>query len=99
MVRLTPAAAADIKEAAAWYERRNPQAGSKLILAIDRAIGRISRHPLSCPAAPAGTHRAMLFGFPFQLYFRIEDEAVIVLACLHAARRPGALRAVLEERH
>ena len=99
VVRLTPAAADDIRSAAAWYERRNVSARSKLIATIDRAVEQIARHPLAFPAATAGTHRAVLFGFPFQLFFRIEDDDVVVLACLHAARDPAALRAVLAERH
>ena len=83
-----PAAAADIDEAFLWYETQRPGLGREFLAAADTLIDAIVEHPLRYPVVRRNTRRALLRRFPYALYFRIYDDVIVVVACMHGRRNP-----------
>jgi len=63
-VRLTRAAEADIARAFDWYEAKTDNLGFEFIEQVERAIERISEHPLSHRKIVDEVRRANLKRFP-----------------------------------
>ena len=83
-----PAAAADIDEAFLWYEGQHPSLGHEFLAAAQTLIDAVAQYPLRYPVARRNTRRALLRRFPYAIYFRIYDEAIVVVACMHGRRNP-----------
>ena len=83
-----PAAAADIDDAFLWYEAQRPGLGHEFLAAADGLIAAIAQHPLRYPVIRRNTRRALMRRFPYAMYFRIYDEVVVVVACMHGRRKP-----------
>ena len=83
-----PAAAADIDEAFLWYEGQRPGLGHEFLAAAQTLIDAVAQYPLRYPVARRNTRRALLRRFPYAIYFRIYDEAIVVVACMHGRRNP-----------
>ncbi|MDB4980189.1 MAG: plasmid stabilization protein [Myxococcales bacterium] len=91
IVRLGPAAEAELQEAMAWYDARREGLGLLLLLAVSATLERIGRAPRSfTPAGPERRYRRALVGrFPYQLIFELANDEVRVLAVAHLRRQPG----------
>jgi toxin ParE1/3/4 len=57
--------------------------------AIDALIDRMSDNPRQFPIVFKNVHRALVRRFPYSLFFVVEDDALIVIACFHASRNPS----------
>ena len=57
--------------------------------AIDALLGRMGANPRQFPIVFKNVHRALLRRFPYSLFFVVEDEALLVIACFHASRDPA----------
>jgi plasmid stabilization system protein ParE len=82
------AAAADIEDAHAWYERARPGLGEEVLAAVTTALDRIRDNPVLYPIVHRDTRRALLPRFPRALFYRAEPDRILVIACLHAKRDP-----------
>jgi plasmid stabilization system protein ParE len=87
-VVFTPAARAEVIEAQAWYEAEAPGLGVRFRGELDQLAQRVGSDPLQFPIVYRDVRRARLRRFPYGLFFRIEPDAVLVIACLHARRNP-----------
>ena len=83
-----PAAAADIDEAFLWYEGQHPGLGLEFLAAAQTQIDAVAQHPLRYPVVRRNTRRALLRRFPYAIYFRIYDEVIVIVACMHGCRNP-----------
>lgn len=70
-----------------WYEDRSAGLGHDFAEEIDARIVRIVESPLVFPRVSGDTRRAVLHRFPYAIYFRLLDDAVIVLA-VHGRQHP-----------
>ncbi len=66
------AAAADVAEAAAWYDERQPGFGEVFLAAVDVLLDQIVEHPLRHRVAHASLRRALLPRFPYGVFYRVE---------------------------
>jgi len=87
-VVFTPAARAELIDAQHWYESEAPGLGRRFRAEIDSAIERISANPLQFPAVYRNVRRALLRHFPYMLFFVIEGDLLLLIACFHASRDP-----------
>ena len=87
-VIFAPAAREELIQAQNWYEGEAAGLGHRFILAIDRVAERMSASPLEFPVVFKHVRRALLRGFPYSLFFVVEDETLFVIACFHASRDP-----------
>ena len=91
-VRLTKIAEADIAGAAAWYEAKKPDLGFEFVERVEEAIQGIAQNPLMHATVIEDVRRAPLSRFPYALWYRVEPDDSIVIACLHAKRSPRLAR-------
>ena len=87
-----PLAEVDLEDAAKRYESQQAGLGSRFLEAADHLFTRIREAPLQFPPVSTGVRRALLPTFPYAVYFRETDEAVVILAVLHFRRDPRVWR-------
>ena len=82
------AAAADIEDAFIWYEEQRSGLGSDFLKTVDDALVAIQRAPHLHPVTHRDTRRALLRRFPYGIYYRIYEDLLVVVACMHGRRNP-----------
>jgi hypothetical protein len=71
---------------------RSVEAERAFAEAIDKALATIVKTPDRFLKLSA-THRACtVIGFPYQVVYRVVEDALIVVAVAHTSRRPGYWR-------
>ena len=86
-----PQAEDEALEVRQWYETRRVGLGREFGEALDLLIARIAASPLAFPRVHNETRRAVLSRFPYAVYFRLTNEAVIVLG-IHGRQHPSRWR-------
>lgn len=87
-IRLRPEAEQDLADAAAWYERHREGLGHEFLDEVLAMLVSIAETPLIYSDVHRNAKRAIIRRFPFGIYFRVENETIIVLAVMHASRHP-----------
>jgi plasmid stabilization system protein ParE len=87
-VIFTRAARAEVIEAQDWYEGEAAGLGQHFLRAIDALTGRLGSHPQQFPIVFKNVRRALLRRFPYSLFFVVEGDTLLVIACFHASRDP-----------
>lgn len=85
---LTPEAVADVEDAASWYRRREHGLGEVFAAALDAKLAEMTAHPRGFPIVHGEIRRALLARFPYCVFYLVEGERLVVIACMHAARDP-----------
>jgi plasmid stabilization system protein ParE len=88
-VRLHPEARAELRDARKWYYERSPLSATAFAHAIDNAVSRIRESPNSFVSADHGTRKFVLRRFPFNLFYRLDETEIVIVAVAHQKRRPG----------
>jgi plasmid stabilization system protein ParE len=83
-----PAARAEIRDIAQYLEAQRPGFGRAFIEEIRRVEGLVLDNPGLYQAVNGPIRRAPLRRFRYGLFYVLEDEEVLVLACLHLHRGP-----------
>jgi toxin ParE1/3/4 len=86
-VRLTKLAQAGIENAAARYESQKEGLGVTFIDRVAEAVDGIAQNPLGNRKRIKDVRMAKVERFPFGLWFRVVDEAVVI-GCLDLRRSP-----------
>jgi len=87
-VRLRLEAEQDLSDAAIWYEQQLTGLGNQFLDEVQVAFSSISEAPLMYPFVHRNTRRALIHRFPFGIYYRVENTAIVVLAVMHGSRDP-----------
>jgi plasmid stabilization system protein ParE len=87
-VRLTEEADRHLTEAAQWYERQRSGLGCEFLDQALSAFPLLIEHPLRYPLVRHDIRRAPMAKFPYGIYFRVEQSKVVIVAVMHARRRP-----------
>jgi plasmid stabilization system protein ParE len=85
---IRPEAEADLTDAAAWYDSREPGLGLQLLSEVHSGIARALEDPeffLRVRRSPT-IRRVLTRRFPYRIFFIERPESIIVFAILHAAR-------------
>ncbi|MGH8680033.1 MAG: type II toxin-antitoxin system RelE/ParE family toxin [Burkholderiales bacterium] len=89
-IKLSQSASAQIEEAAAWWAQNRPSAPGAIREDLDRILGLLSVHPGIGTRARRpglkGLRRITLSRIRYDLYYRVSDDAVEVLAFWHTSR-------------
>ena len=91
-VLLRPAAAGDVEDAFAWYERQRPGLGSDFRLELKAALDRVAEKPELYQVIHRNTRRALLRRFPYGVFYRVYPEAIVVVGVMHGRRDPRRWR-------
>ena len=87
-VIFTPAARAELIDAQDWYEGEATGLGRRFREAINVLVERMSASPRQFPVVFKNVRRALLRRFPYVLFFVVEDQSLLVIACFHGSRDP-----------
>lgn len=82
-------AQAEFDDAAEWYALRSPKVGTDFTNAVDGIVFAIAAAPQSYPVVHDDTREAIVPGFPYAVYYRVEPTRVIVVAVYHTSRDPA----------
>jgi len=82
-------AIADVKNAVAWYHKRNPKIALDFIEELQRAAVVISEAPERWPIGKNNTRRFLLWRFPFAVIYSEEVSVIRIWAVANGSRRPG----------
>jgi toxin ParE1/3/4 len=85
---IRPEAEADLAEAKDWYEHQRAGLGLEFILSLEECLERIRRSPYAHAEMYKGVRRTSIRRFPYGVYYRVEADAVVVLAVQHSRRDP-----------
>jgi plasmid stabilization system protein ParE len=88
-VRFTEAARAELIDAQEWYEAEAPGLGRRFRTEIDSVVRRMAENPRQFPVVFKTLRRARAERFPYALFFLVEADALLVVACFHSSRDPG----------
>lgn len=91
-LRILPEAESDLVEAYRWYEERSAGLGSEFFRAVDASLLSIQRNPLAFPTVHGDIRRILLRRFPFGVFFVVEKNTTVILACFHVRRDPRRLQ-------
>lgn len=91
-VEFLPAADEELNEAAAYYEERAPGLGEDLLDEAQLGRDLLSLQPNIGLRLDALHRRLPLRRFPFGLIFRVDPDAVRIVALAHNRRQPGYWR-------
>jgi plasmid stabilization system protein ParE len=86
-----PQAEDEALEVRQWYESKCLGLGREFGEELNRIVERITAGPLQFPRVHGETRRAVLSRFPYAVYFRVADAAVVVLA-IHGRQHPSRWR-------
>lgn len=89
---LLAAAIEDVRSASEWYERQSPGLGEAFVDALDASLHHVRDFPRSYPVDYRGARRCLMPRFPYCVYYRIDVDGVVVLACFHVSRDPDTVR-------
>lgn len=87
-VLLRPEAEADIGEAYQWYEEQTEGLGEEFLRAVDACLVAVQRIPTAYSPIHKHVRRALVRKFPYGVFYFIEVDRIIVLACFHVRRNP-----------
>jgi plasmid stabilization system protein ParE len=78
----------ELLEARAWYDEQQPDLGKRFEAAVEGTIDQIAETPLAFPRVDGETRRAIVRRFPYNVFFRVSRQDVIILAVVHGHRSP-----------
>jgi plasmid stabilization system protein ParE len=92
-VVLRPRAESDLEKARDWYDEHQTGLGMAFLDDVDLAIAQFNDAPLALPEYHRGFRRVLLRKFPYKIFDRVHDDAIVVFRILHARRdHPAHLR-------
>jgi plasmid stabilization system protein ParE len=98
-VRILPEVAADVAEAAKWYDRNGYVGlGDRFESAFYSSVQRLRETGEAHRTVYADFRRIFLRPFPYALYYRYHGGLLVVALVIHAARDPERVRRLLRGR-
>jgi toxin ParE1/3/4 len=88
-VSIRPEAEADIAAAYVYYEEASEGLGAEFLRAVEASLAIIERTPQLYAVVHREVRRALLWRFPYGIFYVIDGDTVVVLACFHARRDPA----------
>ena len=99
--RILSEAEQDALEAATWYEIQQPGLGTRFHEALGNRMDDIAENPLrfarlETVRTSVNVRRAQLARFPYRVIFKLAPSEIVIIAVVHAKRRPGYWMSRLE---
>lgn len=88
-LRLRGEARAELLHEVEYYESKRVGTGRRFRLAVNAVFALIRRFPGAGAPGPAETRRFKVKGFPFNVVYRDEPEALVVFAIAPDKRQSG----------
>ncbi len=91
-VDVTEAAEVDAEIIYDWYEEQSKGLGEKFIEALEIAKQKIIENPLAYSIWHKEIRRFILKPFSYKVYYRIENEIIVIFLIAHSRRSNKFLR-------
>jgi plasmid stabilization system protein ParE len=92
-LRISEEAAAEVVEAARWYDTHRAGLGTEFLDAVDQAVTRIAEAPRMGSPVPGISDQAIrrrpVLRFPYHVVYLELPDRLQILAIAHDRRRPG----------
>ena len=92
IVRLTPAAEADVRAIYAWYKYHGKGIADDFKRTLDAALARIGLNPRAYPQVHGVVRRAVLPRFPYCIFYVHDESEFVVHGVFHGHRDPSVWR-------
>jgi len=89
---VSPGAETDILGAFFWYEERQAELGRRFIGELDSAFRRIQDDSLSYREILPGIRQTLLHVFPNLVFYTLREDALEILAVIHASQDPADIQ-------
>lgn len=86
---LDPAAFAELREAARFYEESRKGLGRDFLENVEAAFDSIVQHPTLWRKLKGRFRRCLVHRFPYGIIYAVEDDTLYVAAVMHLRREPG----------
>ena len=83
------AAKSEFEDAAIRYDGQRPGLGEEFTIEIEQAVARAAAAPERYPIVFGDIRRTVARRFPYSVYFRVRQDAIVVLAVFHGRRNPA----------
>lgn len=83
-------AKSDLRQAARWYEGQSSGLGREFVAEVETALNRIVENPLQYQTIYCEVRRTILHKFPYGVFYRIEQNDIVVFAIVHLHRDPAS---------
>jgi hypothetical protein len=81
-----------------WYEEKATDLGEEFLRMFYACAREIPRNPFLYRKVYKDFSRCLLKRFPYAIYFRIQEQQVVVFGLFHCARNPVILKKELRDR-
>ena len=92
IVRFLPDALSDLRRHSRWYEKKRRGLASRFEEAVREQTKLLEATPRVYKIFHRDIHRCSVPRFPYEIYFRIIDELVVVLAVHGVRQDPDVLK-------
>ncbi len=89
-LRLTPEAELDLDEAHIWYQAQAPRLATDFLTAVNACLASIRRHPEAHQLVDPTMRRALVWRFPYSVFYEVGPLEIVVYGVFHGARNPRA---------
>jgi plasmid stabilization system protein ParE len=87
-IRYAQQALADLENISAHYRSISPAVANSVVSEIERRIGLLEHSPMIGPVTTRpGIHELTVIRYPYKVYYRIDDDRVLIVHIRHARRR------------
>jgi toxin ParE1/3/4 len=86
---LDPAAKAEMRQAALFYEDCRDGLGYEFLDAVESAFGQIRKHPTLWRILKGPFRRYLVHQFPYGVIYAVEGKTIYIAAVMHLKRKPG----------
>jgi plasmid stabilization system protein ParE len=98
-LRVLPEVAADVAEAARWYDEEGYLGlGDRFVATFHSCVGLLQERGEIPRIVYSGFRRVLLRPFPYALYYRYRGDLMVVTLVIHGARDPRHVRSLLRKR-
>ena len=86
ILSIRPKAKADLRRAHDWYEERSAGLGDEFLAAHAETFLRLEANPERFPFYYRDFRRVLTRRFPYQIFFRIVGQNIVIFRILHGAQ-------------
>jgi plasmid stabilization system protein ParE len=85
-------AAQEMEQSSVFYEKQKKGLGTDFLARLADALRQCEEFPESGTLVAPNVRRMLVSRFPFGVYYRIQDEEIIIVAVGHLRRKSGFWR-------
>jgi toxin ParE1/3/4 len=87
-VRFHPKPSKELEAAALYYDEKRPGLGALFLAEAKKSRDRIVELPIAAREVRDSIRRRSVYGFPYFLYYSVEEHEIFVIAVAHKRRHP-----------